>query len=69
VIEMLKACDLRDFSVHEREPGGTLYRFAYLDCTGEDFDLNLEMRAADPDAQRWRRETAPCQRSNSATGR
>ncbi len=57
----LKRCHIRNFSIHEREIGGRLYLFAYLEYTGRDFDADMARMAADPETRRWWRETDPCQ--------
>ena len=58
---MIKACHIRNFSIHEREIGGKLYLFAYLEYTGRDFDADMKKMAADPETVRWWKETDPCQ--------
>jgi L-rhamnose mutarotase len=57
----LKECHIRNFSIHQREIEGKQYLFAYLEYTGEDFDADMERMAADPETQRWWKETDPCQ--------
>lgn len=61
VNQMIKACHIRDFSIHERELDGKLYLFAYLEYTGTNFDADMKRMAADPETQRWWKETDPCQ--------
>ena len=58
---MLKECHIRNFSIYEREIDGKLYLFAYLEYTGNDFDADMKKMAADPETQRWWKETDPCQ--------
>ncbi len=57
----LKECNIRNFSIYEREIGGKTYLFAYLEYTGRDFDADMKKMAADPETQRWWKETDPCQ--------
>lgn len=57
----LKRCHVRNFSIHEREIGGRLYLFAYLEYAGRDFDADMARMAADPETRRWWKETDPCQ--------
>jgi len=57
----LKECHIRNFSIHECEIDGRLYLFAYLEYTGDDFESDMAKMAADPETQRWWRETDPCQ--------
>jgi len=61
VNKMIKACHIQNFSIHEREIDGKLYLFAYLEYTGKDFAADMEKMAADPETQRWWKETDPCQ--------
>lgn len=57
----LKECHIENFSIWQREIEGKLYLFAYLEYTGHDFDADMKKMAADPETQRWWRETDPCQ--------
>jgi L-rhamnose mutarotase len=61
VNKMIKKCHIRNFSIHECEIEGKLYLFAYLESTGRDFDADMKRMAADPETQRWWKETDPCQ--------
>lgn len=61
VNRMLKECHIQNFSIHEREIDGKLYLFAYLEYTGQDFAADMKRMAADPETQRWWKETDPCQ--------
>lgn len=61
VNKMIKNCHIRNFSIHEREIDGKLYLFAYLEYTGTNFDADMKKMAADPETQRWWKETDPCQ--------
>jgi L-rhamnose mutarotase len=61
VVKQIKACHIQNFSIHEREIGGQLYLFAYLEYTGPDFGADMKRLAADPETQRWWGETDPCQ--------
>jgi L-rhamnose mutarotase len=58
---MIKECHIRNFSIYEREIDGRLYLFAYLEYTGPDFEADMRRMAADPETQRWWKETDPCQ--------
>ena len=58
---MINACRIKNFSIHECEIRGRLYLFAYLEYTGTDFEADMKQMAADPETQRWWRETEPCQ--------
>lgn len=61
VNRMLKECNIQNFSIWQREIDGKQYLFAYLEYTGGDFDADMKRMAADPETQRWWRETDPCQ--------
>jgi L-rhamnose mutarotase len=61
VNQMLKECHIRNFSIYERDIAGKTYLFAYLEYTGKDFDADMKKMAADPETQRWWKETDPCQ--------
>jgi L-rhamnose mutarotase len=57
----IKRCHIQNFSIHECEIDGKLYLFAYLEYTGNDFAADMNKMAADPETQRWWKETDPCQ--------
>ena len=57
----IKRCNIRNFSIHEREINGRTYLFAYLEYTGKDFDADMKKMAECPHTRRWWKETDPCQ--------
>jgi L-rhamnose mutarotase len=61
VMKQLKACHVQNYSIHLREIDGKLYLFSYLEYTGKHFDDDMKKMAADPETQRWWKETDPCQ--------
>ena len=61
VTAKIRECNIHNFSIYEREIGGKTYLFAYLEYTGKDFDTDMKKMAADPETQRWWKETDPCQ--------
>lgn len=61
VNRMIKQCHIRNFSIHETAINGQLYLFAYLEYTGENFAIDMQRMAEDPETQRWWKETDPCQ--------
>ena len=61
VNKTIQDCHIRNFSIHECEINGKLYLFAYLEYTGKNFDADMKRMAADPETQRWWKETDPCQ--------
>jgi len=61
VNKMIKDCHIQNFSIFERDIEGKLYLFAYLEYTGTNLDADMKKMAADPETQRWWKETDPCQ--------
>jgi len=61
VNDRLKKCNIRNYSIYEREIDGKSYLFSYLEYTGTDFDADMKAMAADPETRRWWKETDPCQ--------
>lgn len=57
----LKECNIRNYSIYEREIDGRIYLFSYLEYTGDNFGADMEKMAADPETRRWWKETDPCQ--------
>jgi L-rhamnose mutarotase len=57
----LKECNIRNYSIYEREINGKIYLFSYLEYTGKNFDADIKKMAADPETQRWWKQTDPCQ--------
>jgi L-rhamnose mutarotase len=62
VMAKLRECNIRNYSIHRTEIGGKPYLFGYFEYVGRDFDADMEKMAADPETQRWWKETDPCQR-------
>jgi L-rhamnose mutarotase len=61
VNQRIKECHIQNFSIYERDIEGRLYLMAYLEYTGKNFDADMKKMAADPETQRWWKETDPCQ--------
>lgn len=61
VMKMLKACHIQNYSIYRHEINGRIYLFSYLEYTGSDFAADMKKMAADPETQRWWKETDPCQ--------
>ncbi|MEI6491121.1 MAG: L-rhamnose mutarotase [Verrucomicrobiota bacterium] len=61
VSRMIKECNIRNYSIYKREVEGKTYLFSYLEYTGTDFEADMKKMAADPETQRWWKETDPCQ--------
>jgi L-rhamnose mutarotase len=49
VLEMITKCNIRNYSIFHHD--GLL--FAYFEYTGEDFDADMAIMAADPVTQKW----------------
>ncbi|HTI98633.1 MAG TPA: L-rhamnose mutarotase [Dongiaceae bacterium] len=61
VLKTIKDCHIQNFSIHECTIDGKTYLFAYLEYTGTNYDADMARMAADPETQRWWKETDPCQ--------
>ncbi|MCX8037169.1 MAG: L-rhamnose mutarotase [Candidatus Sumerlaeia bacterium] len=61
VNRMLKEVHIQNYSIYLKEIEGKLYLFSYLEYTGKDFEADMKKMAADPETQRWWKETDPCQ--------
>jgi L-rhamnose mutarotase len=57
----IKRCNIRNFSIYEREIAGKNYLFAYLEYTGKDFAADMAKMAECPHTRRWWKETDLCQ--------
>jgi len=62
VTRMMKGCNLQNISVNLAKIQGKSYLFLYLEYTGKDFEADMAKMAADPETQRWWKETDPCQK-------
>ncbi len=64
VLKKIKDCHIRNYSIFLKEvEKGKFYLFAYFEYTGIDFQADMAGMAADPETQRWWKETDPCQQS------
>jgi L-rhamnose mutarotase len=61
VLKTLKEHHIQNSSIHLKEIDGKQYLFYYLEYTGDNFDDDMKKMAADPEIQRWWKETNPCQ--------
>lgn len=62
VLAKIKECHIRDYSIYLREIAkGQYLLFSYFEYTGTDFEADMARMAADPETQRWWKETDPCQ--------
>ena len=61
VLQKIHEANIRNFSIAVKEIAGQLYLFSYFEYIGDDFAADMQTIAADPETQRWWRETDPCQ--------
>jgi len=62
VLAKIKECHIRNYSIYLREiEKGQYLLFSYFEYTGDDFSADMARMAADPETQRWWKETDPCQ--------
>jgi L-rhamnose mutarotase len=61
VLKMIELANIRNFSIAVKEIEGKLYLISYFEYVGDDFDADMKKIAADPETQRWWKETEPCQ--------
>lgn len=61
VLKMIEQANIRNFSIAVKEIEGKLYLFSYYEYVGDDYEADMKKVAADPETQRWWRETEPCQ--------
>ncbi|ETO25749.1 hypothetical protein RFI_11390 [Reticulomyxa filosa] len=62
VLERLKKSNIQNYSIYIGELEGKKYLFSYFEYTGDNFEKDMQLIAADPETQRWWKETDPCQR-------
>ena len=62
VIDMITACNIRNFSIFLRKfPDGKYYLFNYFEYIGNDWDTDNAKMEADPKTQEWWAINGPCQ--------
>ena len=61
VLRMIEQANIRNFSIAVKEIEGKLYLFSYYEYVGDDYEADMKRVAADPETQRWYKETEPCQ--------
>lgn len=59
VLEMIHACNIRNYTIFLREPENLL--FSYWEYVGEDFAADMARMAEHEPTQRWWQLTDPCQ--------
>jgi len=61
VLNKITECNIRNYSIYEKQIEGKIYLFSYFEYIGNDFDNDMKKMAADTTTQRWWKETAPTQ--------
>ena len=61
VLNKIKECNIRNYSIYLQVIEGKYYLFSYFEYVGFDFDADMRKMAADSTTQRWWKETAPTQ--------
>ena len=59
VLEMIRACHIRNYTIFLREPENLL--FSYWEYVGTDFEADMARMAEHGPTQRWWQLTDPCQ--------
>ena len=57
VLEMIQKCNIHNYSIYYKDG----YLFSYYEYTGDDYEADMAMMAADPETQRWWSVCKPCQ--------
>ena len=57
VLKMIKACNIRNYSIFLKDDK----LFSYFEYTGDDFEADMNEMAADPLTQQWWDVCKPCQ--------
>lgn len=61
VLDRIRQCNIRNYSIYLREIDGKPYLFSYFEYTGDDLAADSANMAADPATQRWWALNKPCQ--------
>ena len=61
VLQMIKVCNIQNYSIYLRKLDGKPYLFSYFEYTGSNFAADMARMAADPVTQEWWRACLPCQ--------
>ncbi|WP_018970235.1 L-rhamnose mutarotase [Rubritalea marina] len=61
VLARLQASNIHNFIIFRHQLEGKTYLFNYFEHHGEDLEGDMQAIAADPETQRWWKETDPCQ--------
>ena len=66
VLDMIKACNIRNYTIFLREPENLL--FSYYEYTGDDYEADQAKMAADPKTREWWAVCMPCQKPLDTAG-
>jgi len=61
VLKKIEECNIRNYSIYLQKIDTNFYLFSYFEYTGKDFEGDMKKMAADPNTQKWWKETDPCQ--------
>jgi L-rhamnose mutarotase len=61
VLDRLRKSNIRNYSIYLTEIEGRKYLASYFEYVGKNFEADMKLIAADPETQRWWKETDPCQ--------
>ncbi len=61
VLEKIKECNIRNYSIYLQQIGDAHYLFSYFEYIGSDFEADMQKMAADSTTRRWWKETDPTQ--------
>jgi L-rhamnose mutarotase len=61
VLEIIKNCNISNYSIFLREPENLM--FSYFEYHGSDFAKDMARMAADPGTQAWWKLCGPCQQA------
>lgn len=56
VLKMIKECHIQNYSIYYKDG----YLFSYMEYTGDDFEADMQIMAADPVTQKWWDVCKPC---------
>ncbi len=61
VLKLIKASNIRNYSIYLKDIGDKLYLFSYLEYVGDNLDADMALFPADPVTLRWWKQTDACQ--------
>ncbi len=62
VVKKIRECNIRNYSIYLKQVDNDhWYLFSFFEYVGKDYKKDMARMAADPETQRWWKETDPCQ--------